>query len=65
MEDAFWDEDFDEIKPSRRGRQPRLPKEPRSRKLVDRAKIIERYKMMQIQNRDEHGNYFSLRKQTR
>ncbi|KAI8883413.1 hypothetical protein K501DRAFT_219299, partial [Backusella circina FSU 941] len=64
MDDFFWDEEFggDNNKKRTGGRQPRIPKEPRGTRKLDRESIIAKYRIMQVQVQDKHGNYFTVKK---
>ncbi|KAI9102543.1 hypothetical protein DFS34DRAFT_591178 [Phlyctochytrium arcticum] len=60
--DDIWDDEFGPPRPTRRAdRIPRVKSGDR-RSRLDRASIIAKYKVMQIQMQDRNGNFFVMKK---
>ncbi|KAG2195237.1 hypothetical protein INT47_007966 [Mucor saturninus] len=69
VDESFWDDEFGErVKPVKKGRSARLPREPRAigtRRGIDRASIIAKYKILQVQVQDRTGKYLTIKKRVR
>ncbi|CAO3624196.1 unnamed protein product [Cunninghamella echinulata] len=69
VDDAFWDLEFGEA-PRKKGRKlrSRMPRASTGQKRIggggryDRERILERYKIMQVQIQDRDGSYYMVKK---
>lgn len=61
LDDDFWDEEFGAA-PSRPGLR-RVDRGPRiGGRRADHDSVLARYKVMQVQMQDRHGNFFVMKK---
>lgn len=75
MDDDFWDLEFGEV-PRKKGRKAagrtrtaRVPATPKQRVSgggrYDRERILERYKIMQVQVQNRDGTFYMMKKRVR
>ncbi|KAI8077251.1 uncharacterized protein B0P05DRAFT_544195 [Gilbertella persicaria] len=64
VDDSFWEDEFSETLNNKRNRkrEPKQPGQTRRTGNMDRESIIAKYKFMQVQVQDRHGNYFTIKK---
>lgn len=60
MDEFFWEDEFKEA--AKRIKPAKGPRQPGSRRVINRENIIAKYKVMQIQMQDRSGRMFTVKR---